>query len=62
LHVKQVSDGALEPLSPKVIAGFGVDQLNIHPKPVEEKPHFVVESYKSGHPAISVAEGVKKLG
>src|SRR6267142_6201131 len=34
LHVEEVSDGLIKALGPKVIAGFGVDQLYVDPKPV----------------------------
>ena len=43
LHVEQIGDGLVEPLGPKVIAGFGVDQLHVHPKPVAATLHRAFE-------------------
>ncbi len=39
LHIEEVGDGLVEALGPQVIAGFGVDQLHVHPKPVAAALH-----------------------
>ena len=43
LHIEQIGDRLVEPLGPKVIAGFGVDQLHVHPKPVAATLHRAFE-------------------
>ena len=32
LHIEQICDGLVEALGPKMVAGFGVDQLHVHPE------------------------------
>jgi hypothetical protein len=34
LHVKEIGDRLVEPLGPKVIFGFGLDQLYVDPEPL----------------------------
>ena len=43
LHIEQIGDGLVEALGPKVIAGFGIDQLHVHPKPVAATLHRAFE-------------------
>ena len=39
LHIEQIGDRLIEPLGPQVIAGSGVDQLYVHPKPLRAPLH-----------------------
>ena len=39
LHIEEIGDGLVEPLGPKMIAGLGIDQLHVHPKPVAAALH-----------------------
>ena len=34
LRIEGIDDRLLEALGPKVLAVFGIDQLNVHPKPI----------------------------
>ena len=43
LHVEQVGDRLVKALGPQVLAGFGVDQLHVHPKPVAAALHRAFE-------------------
>src|SRR5262245_18744989 len=43
LHVEQVGYGLIEPLGPKLIAGFGVDQLHVDPKSIAATLHRALE-------------------
>ena len=43
LHIEQIGDRFVEALGPKVIAGFGVDQLDVDPKPVAATLHRTFE-------------------
>ena len=43
LHIEQIGDRLVEALGPKVVAGFGVDQLHIDPKPVAATLHRAFE-------------------
>src|SRR5260370_717048 len=43
LHVEQVGDRLVEAFGPKVIAGFGINQLHVYPKPVAAALHRTVE-------------------
>jgi len=39
LHIEQVGDRFLKAFGPKVVAGFGIDQLGVHTKPVAATLH-----------------------
>ena len=43
LHVEKVGDGLVESLGPKMIARFGVDQLNVDPHPLAAALHASLE-------------------
>src|SRR6516225_8166245 len=43
LHVKEVGNGLVKTLGPEVIAGFGIDQLHVHPKAVAATLHRAFE-------------------
>src|SRR6266446_5729140 len=43
LHVKEVGNGLVKTLRPEVVAGFGVDQLHVHPKAVSRTLHRALE-------------------
>ena len=39
LHIEQIGDGFVETFGPQMIAGFGIDKLHVHPKPVAATLH-----------------------
>ena len=43
LHIEEIGDRFVETLGPKMIAGFGIDQLHVHPKPIAIALHRAFE-------------------
>jgi hypothetical protein len=43
LHIEEVGDRFVKTLGPEVIAGFGVDQLYVDPKPIAATLHRAFE-------------------